>query len=111
MQNKNSENEVVTKGILKSELKIAFDDFALIINGAFAHQQKYMDKKFGEIDLRFDKVEGRLDNVENGLKGVEVRLDKVEYKVDVLQDGMVISNGNQKRFEKRIEKLEVAAAI
>lgn len=96
-----NENEVITREILRSELKkeldIAFEKFAIIVNGAFAHQQKYMDKKFGEIDARFDRI--------------ETRMDKVEYKVDVLQDQMELVNKRQVKTEKRIEKLEVAAAI
>ena len=109
MQNKNDENEVVTKGYLREELKIfgnelradlkaefksEMNSLAVIINGAFANQQKYMDKKFDEVDNRFDRV--------------ETRLDKVEYKVDVLQDQMELVNKRQVKTEKRIEKLETA---
>lgn len=115
----NKEHEVITRKILKEEFKIErsffkeelrkqFDDFAVIVSGAFSNQQKYMDGRFERIETRLDKVEGRLDNVENGLKRVEEGLDKVEYKVDGLQDQMEISNKNQKRFEKRIDKLETA---
>lgn len=86
MQNKNEDNEVVTKGYLatelkkfghelkadlKAEFKSEMNNLAVIINGAFAKQQKYMDD-------RFERIENRLD--------------KVEYKVDVLQDQMELVN-------------------
>ena len=103
-----NENEVITRGILKSELKIAFEDFAVIINGAFANQQKYMDGRFEKIENRLDRVETRLDKVENTLEKIEVRLGNVEYKVDVLQDEMGLVNKRQVKNEKRIEKLETA---
>ena len=89
-----NENEVITRGILKSELKIAFEDFAVIINGAFANQQKYMDGRFERIEVRLDKVENRLD--------------KVEYKVDVLQDEMELVTKQVKKTDKRVDKLEAA---
>ncbi|MDQ5893714.1 MAG: hypothetical protein QG640_726 [Patescibacteria group bacterium] len=116
MSNENEENEVVTKGYLREELKIfgtelknelkaefksEIHGLAIIINGAFANQQKYMDG-------RFERIETRLDKVENTLEKVEIRLESVEYKVDVLQEEMELVNKRQIKTEKRIEKLEIA---
>ncbi|MEK7464126.1 MAG: hypothetical protein AAB610_03345 [Patescibacteria group bacterium] len=78
-----NKNDLVTKVYLDE----SFEKFAVIINGAFAAQQRYMD--------------GRFERIEN-------RLDKVEYKVDVLQDQMELVNKRQVKTEKRIEKLEIA---
>jgi tetrahydromethanopterin S-methyltransferase subunit G len=76
------DNEILTRGVFKKELKAAFLEFGEIMMRGFEALEERMNKKFAEVHQRIDKITLITVRREEHLK-LRSRVDHVEDVLDI----------------------------